>query len=114
MAMNCFEDKIFQATTAREAVFVICETDIEKQLFIDWILAYRPDVNLQFTKSATQGYGYAYVADFTYGPDGIIDRLNDPNGGYGSYQCITFDAWYGEVGLTDVADDVDCNLDDLL
>ena len=114
MAMNCFEDKIFQATTAREAVFVICETDIEKQLFIDWILAYRPDVNLRFAQTEAKGCGYAYVADLAYGSDGVIDRLDDPNGGYCSYQCITFDAWCGEVGLTDVEDDIDCNLDDLL
>lgn len=114
MAMTLLEDKIFQAATAREAVFVICETDIEKQLFIDWILAYRPDVNLQFTKSATQGCGYAYVADFAYGPDGVIDRLTTPNGGYGRYHTIAFADWYNEMGFTTEDDDVDCNLDDLL
>lgn len=114
MAMTLLEDKIFQAATACEAVFVICETDIEKQLFIDWILAYRPGVNLRFTKSVTQGCGYAYVADFMYGPDGVIDRLPTPNGGYGRYHTIAFAAWYNEMGFTTEDDDVDCNLDDLL
>lgn len=114
MIMSHSEDRIFQATTAREALFVICDTDAEKQLFIDWILAYRPDVNLQFTRSEAQGYGYAYVADLTYGADGVIDRLSNPNGGYCYYQCITFADWCSEVGLTNVDDDIDCDLDNLL
>lgn len=114
MAMTLLEDKIFQATTAREAVFVICETDIEKQLFIDWILAYRPDVNLRFAQTEAKGCGYAYVADLAYGPDGVIDRLTTPNGWYGRYHTIAFADWYNKMGFTAEDDDIDCNLDDLL
>ena len=114
MTTQRLEDRILNARRLRDALWVICETDAEKQAFVDWIVAHRPDVLLTFTQGACTHSAYAYLSEFYWGQDGIIDRMVDADRLNPYWMRMSFADWYNEMGFTIEDDDVDCNLDDLL
>lgn len=112
--MQKLEDRIFNARKTKEAVWIVCETDAEKQMFVDWVVAHHPGVLLTFAEDTCLHSAYAYLADQMWGTDGIIDKVTNADRLNPFWMQMSFADWCAEVGLIAEDDDIDCDLDNLL
>ena len=108
------EERIFNATTSRNALWVQCDTDKEKQIFVDWIVSRRPATNVHFTATSRPGAAYAYFMDADWGPDGVIDCLVQPQDNQEGYELVDFANWLDAVMPNDDDDAVECDLSKIL
>ena len=111
--MTELEVRIFGATTSRNALWVHCPTDQEKQVFLDWIVSKYPACNLQFTDVSRYGAAYAYFTDPSWGPEGVIDCLENAERYRSDYDMISFEEWLAGV-MVDDDEVIECDIDTLL